>query len=212
MFESNPTVPLDTSRGSSFFFDKYHAYNAGARSFPYLQALLGSESVQVNGKTLAGPYHCVLAVQQNEELRAYLSPDQAGLIHGDAHAGNLLVAENRVYLIDPKGADHFPLEYDTGRMYWSMSGWNAIVLGEYSLAEKDDGYELDIKRRQQYLDGFRRFRNYFSAQEYHRAMYSAAMQYLTRIHHASEQEETTALYLRGLQIFDELLTELGVQA
>lgn len=211
LFESNPTVPLDTSRGSSFFFDKYHSYNAGARKYPYLQELLDSESVTVNGKQLAGPYRYVQAVQQDEKLRAYLSPDRAGLIHGDAHAGNLLVQDNRVYLIDPKGADHFPLEYDTGRMFWSVNGWNAIVLGEFELRETDGGYELDIVRRQQYVDGLPRFRNYFSEQEYHRAMYSAAMQYLTRVHHASKQAETTALYLRGLQVFDELFAELDVK-
>jgi len=209
LFEGNPKVPLDTSRGSSFFFDKYHAYNAGARHFPYLQALLDSESVLVNGKTLAGPYRYVQAVQQNEKLRTYLSPDRAGLIHGDAHAGNLLVANNRVYLIDPKGTDHFPLEYDTGRMYWSLTGWNAIVLGEFSLVEQDGGYELTVTTRQQYVDGLPRFRNYFSNQDYHRAMYSAAMQYITRVSHASKQAETTALYLRGLQVFDELFAEIG---
>jgi len=210
LFESNMTVPLDTSRGSSFFFDKYHSYNAGARNFPYLQSLLDTESVQVNDKILAGPYRYVQAVQQNEELRSYLSPDRAGLIHGDAHAGNLLVADDRVYLIDPKGADHYPLEYDTGRMYWSLDGWNAIVMGEYNLEEQDGAYVLEIKRRQQYLDGLPRFRNYFTGQEYHRTMYSAAMQYLTRVAHAKNQSETTALYLRGLQTFDALFDELGI--
>lgn len=211
LFERNMTVPLDTSRGSSFFFDKYHSYNAGARKFPYLQKLLDSESVIVNDKKLPGPYVYVQAVQQDEKLRTYLSPDRAGLIHGDAHAGNLLVEGDRVYLIDPKGTDHYPLEYDTGRMYWSMSGWNAIVLGEYRLEEHRVGFTLDVKRRQQYVDGMPRFRNYFTSQEYHRVMYSAAMQYVTRVHHAARQGETTALYLRGLQVFDELFSELGVR-
>jgi len=115
-------------------------------------------------------------------------------------------------MIDPKGVDHLPLEYDTGRVYWSMSGWNAILRGEYKLAKDGDGYKLDVTRRQQYLDGLPRFRAYFSAQDYHRMMYSSAMQYLTRIHHANNERETTALYLRGLQVFDELLGELGLDA
>lgn len=213
LFESNPTVPLETSRGSSFFFDKYHAYNAGARNFPYLQALLDSESVRVNDKILAGPYRYVLAVQQNDELRSYLSPDRAGLIHGDAHAGNLLVADKRVYMIDPKGADHFPLEYDTGRMFWSLNGWNAIVRGEFELTIEGDGrYVLSVVRRQQYVDGLGRFRAYLGERGYYRAVYSAAMQYLTRVHHATKEAETTALYLRGLQVFDELFAGLGVKA
>ena len=212
LFASYGTVPLDTSRGSSFFFDKYHSYNAGAQKFPYLQRLLDSESVKLNGKVLPGPYRFVLAVQQDDELRSYLSPDRAGLIHGDANANNLLVEDDEVYLIDPKGTDHLPFEYDTGRIYWSITGWNAILLGEYDLSEKDGGYELDVVRRQQYVDGLPRLRGYFSEQEFHRMMYSSAMQYLTRIHHASNRPETTALYLRGLQIFDDLFAELGVDA
>lgn len=210
LFGSNPTIPLDTSRGSSFFFDKYHAYNAGARKHAYLQTLLDSNSVRVNGRQLAGPYVYVQRVQQDDKLRKYLSPDRAGLIHGDSHAGNLLVERGRVYLIDPKGTDNLPLEYDTGRIYWSLTGWNAIVRGDFTLRQEGGGYRLDVAVPQRYVEGLPRFRSYFSEQDYHRAVYSAAMQYLTRVSHAAKQDETIALYLRGLQLFDDLFEELGI--
>ncbi len=211
LFESNVTVPLETSRGSSFFFDKYHSYNAGAREYPYLQALLDSDSVRVNGRKLGGPYRCVQRIQQDDELREYLSPDRAGLIHGDSHLGNLLVEDGQVYMIDPKTTDNFPLEYDTGRVHWSLTGWNAIVRGEFSLEGKEGEYELDVKVPERYVEGFLRFRAYFSERDYHRAVYSSVMQYLTRVSHAAKRDETIALHLRGLQICEELFKELGIK-
>jgi aminoglycoside phosphotransferase (APT) family kinase protein len=211
LFDSNPTFPLQTSKGSSFFFDKYHSYNAGARKYPYLQQLLDSKTIRINEREFGGPYRYVQRVQQDDELRIYLSPDRAGLIHGDSHAGNLLVEDGRVYMIDPKTTDPFPLEYDTGRMHWSLTGWNAIVRGQFALQQKDGGYTFDVTVPEQYVKGFPRFRAYFSERDYHRAAYSSAMQYVCRVSHAAKQDEATALYLRGLQVFDELFSELGVK-
>jgi len=211
LFESNPTVPLKTSKGSSFFFDKYHSYNAQARNYPYLEKLLDSDTIRINGKEFAGPYRYVQRVQQDDGLRTYLSPDRAGLIHGDSHAGNLLVEDGRVYMIDPKGTSPLPLEYDTGRMHWSLTGWNAIVRGDFRLKEKDGGFELEVAVSRRYLEGYHRFRSHFTEQDYHRTLYSSVMQYLTRMSHAAKQDECLALYLRGLQLFQELFDELGVK-
>lgn len=211
LFESNSTIPLLHTSERSYFLDKYKAYNAKAENYPYLQELLHQKHIVVNGKTLAGPHALVDFAQNDDQLRTYLSPDKAGLIHGDSHCDNLLVEDGKVYLIDPKGVDHLPLEYDTGRVIWSLTGWNAIVRGEYTLAEENGGYTLEYTRRQQYVDGMPRIREYFTDQEYHRAVYSAAIQYLTRVSHAAVESETVALYLRGLELFDELLDELGTR-
>ncbi len=211
LFDSNVIVPLETSRGSSFFFDKYHSYNTAAAKYPYLQTLLDSDEIVVNGRALVGPYRCVQRVQQDDRLREYLSPDRAGLIHGDSHAGNLLAADGRVYMIDPKTTSHLPLEYDTGRIFWSMTGWNAIVRGDFVLRRTDVGYELDVNVPQRYVDGLPRLRAHFSERDYHRMMYSSAMQYLTRVSHAENQDETIALYLRGLQVFADLFDELQIE-
>lgn len=212
LFDSNSVVPLLSGAETGYFYDKYRSYNAQAKDFPYLQALLQRDTVRVNGVELPGPERFVQAVQGNDELRNYLSPERAGLIHGDTHVDNILVENDRIYFIDPKGVDHLPLEYDTGRVMWSLTGWNAIVGGDYRVKSTDDSYQLDVTIRQQYRDGLPRIVEYFSKQEYHRARYSAAIQYLTRVSHATNEPETTALYLRGLQLFYELFEELGAKA
>lgn len=209
LFDSSPKIPLHNSREHSFFFDKYNSYNAKAKDFLYLQKLLESEAVLVNGKLLPGPNRFVAAVQEDDELRNYLSPDAIGFVHGDTHTDNLLVEDGVIYMIDPQRIEPYPIEVDQGRLLWSLHGWNAIVRGEFELVEIDNGYHLEVRRRQQYMDGMPRFRAYFTDQQYHRVMYSAVMQYLTRVSHAAVEPETKALYLRGLQLFADLFEDLG---
>lgn len=213
LLAAHPTISLISDKENGFFYYKYNQAAEQAAKYPYLTELLHAETVTVNGKRLPGPDRFVRAVQQDDTLRTYLSPDKAGLIHGDTHADNLLVEDGEIYMIDPNGLDHIPIEYDYGRILWSMYGWNAIVRGEFTLAgDHVGGYTLDITRRQQYLDGLPRLREYFTAQEYHRAMYSSAVQFLTRVTHAEDPQETKALYLRGLEVFAELFEDLNIRA
>lgn len=210
LFDSASRIKLLSGHDTGYFYDKYKAYNAKAIDFPYLQRLIESDVVRVNGRELAGPNRYVNAIQKNDTLREYLSPHVAGLIHGDSHMDNLLVESNTVYFIDPKGVDHLPLEYDTGRVLWSLTGWNAIVNGEFNLISDHDGYQLSVAKRQQYEAGMPKIKQYFTQQEYHRALYSAAIQYVTRVSHAEVEREATALYLQGIMLFGDLFEELNV--
>lgn len=208
LFESNQIVPLTNSQEHSFFFDKYNGYNAKATDYPYLHQLLAADQLVVNGQKLLGPNKIVNQIQQDDKLRDYLSPDRAGLIHGDPHADNLLVADGRVFLLDPKGVDNLPFEYDTGRILWTLTGWNAIMRGEYDLKKTAGEYELTYTARSQYDGGLARLRDYLGERDYHRAMYSCCIQYLTRSAHVTAEQETKALYLRGLVLLHELLDEI----
>lgn len=209
LFDLNPKIELENSPEHSFFYDKYYAYNSKADAFPYLKTLLGQKTIVINGQKLLGPDAVVERIQKDDKLREYLSPKTAGLIHGDSHLGNLLVEGDQVFMIDPKGMDPLPLEYDTGRVLWTLTGWNAILSGEYECTQQDGGYVLEYRKYNQYVGCTPAIRATFTDHEYHRAMYSSAMQYLTRIAHAADASETTALYLRGLQQLQELFDELG---
>lgn len=209
LFNLNPKVLLENSADHSYFYDKYCAYNAKADSFPYLKTLLEQDTVTVNGQELLGPNAIVERIQKDDKLRDYLSPKEAGLIHGDSHLGNLLVEGDQVYMVDPKGVDPLPLEYDTGRVVWSLTGWNAIVNGDYSCTKQGKDYTLEYKNYRQYVKSLPVVRATFADDEYYRAMYSSAMQYLTRVSHAAIESEANAMYLRGLLQMQEIFNELG---
>lgn len=211
LFESVPTVAVTTSPERSFFKDKFYVKLEQAKPYPYLFELLTSKKLRVNGVEYPGPEWFIEHVHQNDALRDYLSPDKAGFIHGDLHADNLLVQDGEVYLVDPNGLDHLPIEYDHGRVLWSLQQWNAIVRGEFELTSKDGEFTLSATHREQYDQGYNRIVEFFGDQAYHRAMYSSAMQFMSRADHAAKQDEATALHLRGLQVMAELFDNLDIK-
>ncbi len=209
LFDSFESIalPKDTN---SFFKDKFYVKLQQAEAHPYLYDFLTSEEVTLNGRNVAGPKVLIDRLHDNETARRYLSPDRAGFIHGDLHADNLIVDAGNVYLVDPNGLDHLPLEYDHGRVLWSLSGWNAIVRHEHTLtAHGENSFTLEVPVRKPYELGLPRIQQYFqeysertgleSDQGYQRALYSSAMQYLSRADHAAVEHEALGLHLRGLE-------------
>jgi hypothetical protein len=221
LFASSDTVALTSNQEDSFFRAKFFTKLEQASSAPYLHNLLTSESVTINGRTIPGPIKYIDRIHQDDSLREYLSPDRAGFIHGDLHSDNLIIDNGNVYMVDPNGLDYLPIEYDHGRVIWSLTGWNAIVRHEHTLHSNDDGsYELAVPVRDQYTLGMQKIKEYFQEyslnrglepeQAYHRALYSSAMQYLSRADHAGVEHEATALHLRGLEQLAELFEQLGI--
>lgn len=221
LFGTFETIPLTSTSDSSFFRDKFYVKLKQAEAHPYLFDFLRQGEVTLNGRTLPGPIRLIDRIHQNDSLRQYLSPEYAGFIHGDLHADNLVVSDGVVHLVDPNGLDYLPIEYDHGRVMWSLTGWSAIVRHEHRLARANDGsFELTVPVQPQYINGLDRIKHYFRdyslqhglepEQAYHRAVYSSAIQYLSRADHAGIEDETLALHLHGLEQLAGLLDELGV--
>lgn len=223
LFDSYEKSVLPLDDGHDFFRDKFLTKLKQAEASPYLHDLLTQRHIVINGREYNGPLYMIDRVHNDPHLRTYLSPHEAGFIHGDLHADNLIVDNSNVYMVDPNGLDHLPIEYDHGRVLWSLSGWNAIVRHEHTLTENTDGsYELTVPIREQYRAGKEQIidylRNYslrrglHPDQAYHRALYSSAVQYLSRADHAAIRDEAIALHLRGLQQMAELFEILGIEA
>lgn len=214
-------LPLEAQH--NFFREKFYTKLKQAETAPYLHDLLTQRTLVINGVEHSGPIPMIERVSGDARLREYLLPHRAGFIHGDLHADNLIVDSGNVYMVDPNGLDHLPIEYDHGRVLWSLSGWNAIVRHEHTLRENVDGsYELDVPIRAQYSAGKDEILRYFREfslrqglqpdQAYHRALYSSAVQYLSRADHAAVRDEAIALHLRGVQQMSELFDILGIEA
>ena len=211
LFASVPTVAITTSPERSFFRDKFYVKLEQAKAYPYLFELLTSKKLSINGKEYPGPEWFIKHVHDNKPLRDYLSPDKAGFIHGDLHADNLLVQDGEVYMVDPNGLDHLPIEYDHGRVLWPMQQWNAIVRGEFELSDHNGEFVLAATHREQYDKGQSRIVQFLGDQAYHRAMYSSAMQFMSRADHGAKQDEATALHLRGVEVMAELFDNLDIK-
>lgn len=220
LLSSYETIPLPKAT-NSFFKDKFYTKLQQAEAYPYLYDFLTSDEITLNGRSFAGPKVLVDRLHDDERVRKYLSPDRAGFIHGDLHADNLIVESGNVYLVDPNGLDHLPIEYDHGRVIWSLTGWNAIVRHEHTLEEQgENAFTLTVPIRKPYEIGLSEIKNYFEEysmrgglekeQGYHRALYSSAMQYLSRADHAAVRYEALALHLRGMEQLIEVCEILNI--
>jgi len=192
---------------------RYYKRCAEAASFPYLHELMCAPRVCLNGRLLRSPGWYVARVQKDSILYHYLTPDTLGLIHGDLHCGNILVKDDEIFLIDPNGMLEMPLEYDYGKMFHTIHGnYDAIMRKAYRLDSfGHHHYALEINAPIEYEKTQAVIKDKISVQLYHRSMYAEAIHFASLLpHHAKERMETIALYLRCVQIFDELFTNLGI--
>lgn len=221
LFRAYPVKQLDNNADSSFFKDKFMGKVEQARPHKYLHDILTAEEVEVNGKRYEGPTALIDRVHKDAALLNYLSPSEAGFIHGDLHADNIMLQDGQIFTIDPNGLDFLPIEYDHGRVIWSLTGWNAITRRhEHQISKQGDlQYALSVPVRPAYTAALSAVRNYFEAygqrkglapnQAWHRAVYSSAMQYMSRADHAAIEHEASALHLMGIMQLSDLLDELA---
>lgn len=215
IFDAGEKVKLNTENADKFFIYKYQKRRTEASSFPYLESLYRQKSFLINDRVLLSPDHYVERILADTVLASYLTPEIGGKIHGDLHCGNILISQSRVYLIDPNGAKNIPLEYDCGKILHSIHGYyGQIMRGDYTLLKsRPREYNFSIREPQIFRECLNSFKESLSDQQFLRGMYAEAMHFATMLpHHGSKPEETTALFIRCMQIFDELFNRLGVPA
>jgi 5-methylthioribose kinase len=175
--------------------------------------LFEASSHKVNGKLFHAPDYYIARIQANPTIHKYLTPCNYGLIHGDLHLGNVLLQnDKKLFLVDPNGAPYMPLEYDIGKILQSLhGGYGEIMRENYLLKYDQDGILLNVKKRSIYGLPFESLVKTLSDQQYARSLYTEAMHFISILpHHASDQNETTALFVRGLELFNELFYNLNI--
>jgi len=79
------------------------------------------------------------------------------LIHGDTHLGNILVVENKLYFIDPRGyfgnTELYGLcEYDYGKFLFGLSGYSFFDNLEINeLVIKDNNLEIEFIKKYEFI-------------------------------------------------------------
>ncbi|WP_306944679.1 phosphotransferase [Streptomyces phaeochromogenes] len=183
-----------------------------ARKFPYLRTLMDVDVVTINGVGLPGVSRCLNRVFGDPCLVSYLTPDRVGMTFGDLHCGNILVREGSTEVVDPRGGPLLPITYDYGKLIQSVEGgYGAVMAGRYVLRRMGNtAYEF----APEVVPGYSSVAVLLAAscdeRRYLQSLYYAALHFTAMLpHHASAQEETTALYLCGVSLFDKLLAQLA---
>ena len=201
-------------QADTFFLEKYHQRTAESHRTPYLRKLLKIDAPIINGVAYRSVAEIIATIHDDSALRAIVTPEKIGLIHGDLHTGNILVnGSGATFLVDPKTGKELPFEYDIGKLFHSVhGGYGVIMTGNFTLESlAEDTYTLSLSVPEQYIDTFDAIKKSLSSQEYIRALYAEALHFTTILpHHVANKTETTALWLRSVQLFNELVQVLHI--
>ncbi|MFF4548489.1 phosphotransferase [Streptomyces sp. NPDC001435] len=183
-----------------------------AGAFPFLRTLLDAAVVTINGEAMPGVARCLSRVFEDPRLVAHLTPDRVGVTFGDLHCGNILVDGGSTEVVDPRGGPLLPITYDYGKLVQSLEGkYGAVMAGRYVLRRTGETeYEFATEDVPGYTDLGVLLAARCDERLYLQSLYQAALHFVAMLpHHSSAQEETTALYLCGVSLFDKLLAQLA---
>lgn len=186
---------------------KYYARRKEAAAIPYLDSLFANRQVTINAHVFLTPDYAFEKLLSSEYLREKLMPKSVGFIHGDLHAGNALIKNKTLHYVDPNGNFELPLEYDIAKMLHSIHGQFPVIMnGAFEVIEESKGcYSFDLKQQPIYAAAHQKLKSALDQDEYVRSVFIEAMHFATMLpHHAQNQLETTALFLRSAQLFGEL--------
>lgn len=206
LFSSSKIMDISVDEGKKLYLNKFEERAAQASQFDYLKALLELEQIELNGKALHSPSYYVDRIAGDKSLD-YLWPRRLGLIHGDLHFGNVLVKNNQLYCVDPNGLFDLPLEYDLGKLFHSLHGnYGSIYAGNYELkTEGRSRYIFRVNALELYEQTFNSLRTKLDGEQYLRGLFNEAMHFANALaHHGTNKNETLALFLRCINLFDEL--------
>ncbi|MBI3289794.1 phosphotransferase [Candidatus Microgenomates bacterium] len=207
LFENKPKRKISLIEADALFIEKYESRFIEAQSCEYLQKLLSLKSLYINGRTFPNFDFYISKIVKDQKLREFLTPNVYGIIHGDLHCGNILVKNNRVYMVDPNGNLSMPIEYDYGKILHSIhGGYGSIINGNYKLTELgEDQFGFSIQIPEIYTVMSSKFIRTIPPDLFVRSFYAEAMHFATMLpHHASNEAETKALFIRGVMVFKEL--------
>jgi len=209
---SRRSVRIDPDKADVFTV-RHLRRRAASLRFGFLRRLMLADGFEIDGSWLPGADRWLAAIDTRPALRRYLTPTRYGMIHGDLHGGNILLAGAGVCLIDPNGSRSLPRAYDDGKILQSLQeGYGAIMSGDYEL-ESPGGRptRLEVRSPAVYHEVAETWIRTLSDQRYAQALYAQAMHFVAMLpHHAAEPGETTALFLTACRVFRRLFAVLAV--
>jgi len=189
------------------FIGKYEERIKEAKKYIFLKKLFSQKIITINNIQYKNLDFYISIIRNNNKLKSLLTPIMFGLIHGDLHCGNILIKSDNIYFVDPNGNLFMPLEYDYGKIFHSINGgYGSIMRKKFKLETKSiNKYVFSLNLPKEYTYTFKQIVKEIPLDVFIKSFYSQAMHFATMIpHHAKDEKETTAIFLRSIQLFNEL--------
>lgn len=202
------SVDASSAQIEQFYLTKYQRRRQESGKISFLHKLFSKSSIIINGNEYLSPDAVIKKIKTTPNLLNRLTPTKLGFIHGDLHCGNILIKGHDMFLIDPNGNPMMPLEYDIGKILHSVHGnYGSIMREDYVLHDiGSSSYVFELERPEVYDIAFANLRTFISEDELLRSFYAEMLHFATLLpHHASNEKEATALFLRCVQLGNSLL-------
>lgn len=193
---------------------KFKRRTKEALQFPFLKELVECESININGRAYLSPPKILNDIYSNQGLIEKIFTHQVGIIHGDLHIGNIVHSssfQGNLTVLDPGSTYLLPIQYDGGKILQSIhSGYEQIMRGLYTLKTTgDSSYNLIVESINDLDRAYAHICQTWSGELLTGSLFMEAMHFLTMTpHHASNQNESIALYLTGVRLLNNLLDSL----
>lgn len=210
LFYSNKRI-ISLPAVQKLYREKINNRLAEASQTPYLKNLLIKKEIIINDKVYPSLTHFLSQIFDSS-LQSSLNPREVGFIHGDLYFGNVLVKGKSVKIIDPNGSSEMPIEYDYGKILHSIHGGYDFIHCQEKIEfkqSKDNDFYLSLTLPESYNDLFKFLAEKLSEEMFLRSLYSEALHFASMLpHHTQDKKETTILFLRSIQLFNELFKKL----
>ena len=193
---------------------KYKTRTKEALKFPFLKELIDCESISINGRVYLSPSKILNYIYSHQRLVEKIFTHQVGIIHGDLHIGNMVHSssfQGNLTILDPGSVCLLPIQYDGGKVLQSIhSGYEQIMRGLYTLkATGDNSYNLIVDSIRNLDSAYAHICQTWDEGLLTGSLFMEAMHFLTMVpHHASNQNESIALYLTGARLLNRLIDSL----
>ncbi|MEU5910550.1 hypothetical protein [Micromonospora sp. NPDC047527] len=212
---ASSTTEMSAAAADRLYVGRYEARKSSRDVPHWLRSLYSAPRIVINDKPHLGPDAGLTTLRRQNVLWRDLVPTTAGLSHGDLHCGNILSNGTHAHPIDPRGSEEIPIEYDLGKVFQSIrGGYGSIMHGEYAVASEGyRRYELRIHQPKAYQSALRQLDSRISEGTHLRVRLAEAVHFLSMAgHHSRIPDEALALFLRGVQLLDELLERMGLRS
>jgi hypothetical protein len=211
LFNDNKIDKIANSQADLYYFNRYLRRTSRPDFAALLKNLLECNQIIVNGEELKCVKKCIDIIECNKAIKEYVTPTEAGMIHGDLHCGNILVDQVSSYWIDPNGNLSMPIEYDFGKLFHSIHGGYGFIMANKVKFSKhaDSTYTLKLDIPLAYTRVYDLLKHRMEDKEYIRALYSEAYHFASLLpHHVNVIAETEILAVRATALFNNLVNIL----
>lgn len=185
-----------------------------ASQFPFLKELIDCGSININDKAYFSPSKILNYIYSNQRLIEKIFTHHVGVIHGDLHIGNIALnssLQGNLAVLDPGSAYLLPIQYDGGKVLQSIhSGYEQIMRDMYTLKTTGNSSYILIVDSINDLDSvYANICQTWDEKLLTGSLFMEAMHFLTMTpHHASNPDESIALYLTGVRLLNDIIASL----